>query len=103
VRAANFNTSAQQAILRVLDGANATVTVRGVPLRALTLEQPPTQPNGGGLNSSLVYGTFTVPEAIPVGGTVDVQFQIGVQQGGYYRFFFTVEASLSTAVQTTQQ
>lgn len=95
VRAQNGSTNPQQAILRVLNGANATVTVNGVPLQALTLEQPPTQTNGGGLNSSVVYGTFATPTQIAPGGTADVQFQVGVQQTGYYRFITSLEASVT--------
>lgn len=99
VRAENGSTNPQQAILRVINGANATVTVNGVPLQALTLEQPPTQTNGGGLNSSVVYGTFTTPTQIAPGGTADVQFQVGVQQTGYYRFITSLEA-IATPPQT---
>lgn len=84
---------APQADLRVLsstgtvtDSAGATV----VTVTGLTLETPPAQPNGGGLNSSLT--------AIPPGGslasglTLDVQFLLGVQAEGNFRFFVNVEA-----------
>jgi hypothetical protein len=92
VRAQNGSTASQQAILRVLDGANATFSVDGKPFQALRLETPPTQDAGGALNSSLAVGTIATPQIIPVGGFVDVQFRIAIQQGGYFRFFTITEA-----------
>lgn len=95
VRAQFGSTASQQAILRVLDGNNQTVSVDGAPFQALSLEQPAplTQAGGGGLNSSLVVGTFATPQTIPAGGSVDVQYRLGVQQGGYFRFFISIEAA----------
>jgi hypothetical protein len=64
-----------------------TVTVRGT-----TLEQPPTQPNGGGYNSTLAVGTITTSTPLPPGASVNVQFLLGVQQTGLFRFLVTIEA-----------
>ena len=61
-------------------------------VKGLTIEQPAplTQPNGGGLNSSL---TVTIPGgAIVNGASIDVHFLLGVQQGGSFRFFVNIEA-----------
>ena len=61
-----------------------------VTVLATTLEQPPNQPNGGGYNS-------TVSVALP-GGTlapgaaVNVEFLLGVQTTGTFRFLIITEA-----------
>jgi hypothetical protein len=86
------NRSAGQSDLRVLSSTgvvkdsagNTVVTVNG-----LTLE-PPTQPNGGGLNSTL---TVVLPGGgLAPGNTIDVQFLLGVQEQGNFSFFINVEA-----------
>lgn len=90
--------TAPQADLRVLsstgtvtDSQNQTVaTVMG-----LTLEQPPTQALGGGLNSSL---TVIPPNgSLAAGNSIDVQFLLGVQAEGTFRFFVNVEALPATS------
>ena len=63
-----------------------TQTVRGT-----TLEEPPTQSNGGGFNSSLSAGTITLATPLAPGASIDVRFRLGVQQTGAFRFFVTVE------------
>jgi hypothetical protein len=65
----------------------SNVTVQGT-----TLEQPPSQPNGGGFNSSLGANTVTLGTPIPNGGTLDVRFLLGIQQTGSFKFFINVEA-----------
>ncbi|MEP6919595.1 MAG: lamin tail domain-containing protein [bacterium] len=64
-----------------------TVTIRG-----LTLEEPPTQANGGGLNASVTAGTITLSAPLAVGASINVHFLLGVQQSGAYRVFVNVEA-----------
>jgi hypothetical protein len=61
-----------------------TITVQGT-----TLETPPAQAIGGGHNS-----TFTVNLGTPLaaGASVNVQFLLGVQQTGSFKFFFNIEA-----------
>ncbi|HST51823.1 MAG TPA: hypothetical protein VLJ61_07405 [Pyrinomonadaceae bacterium] len=63
-----------------------TVTVQGT-----TLEQPPSQPNGGGFNSSLSAGTVTLATPLANGASVDVRFLLGIQQTGNFKFFVNVE------------
>ena len=60
------------------DGSTATV-------QGTTLEQPPSQPNGGGFNSSLSAATVTLATPLPPGGSVNVQFLMGIQQAGCYK------------------
>ncbi len=64
-----------------------TVTVRGT-----TLEQPPSQPNGGGINSSLSAGTITLGTPLANGASLNVQFLLGIQTTGTYRFYIIIEA-----------
>ena len=64
-----------------------SVTVLGT-----TLEQPPTQSIGGGLNSSMSAGTITLGTPLAPGASINLQFLLGVQQSGSFKFFFNVEA-----------
>ncbi len=66
---------------------NSSVTVRGT-----TLEQPPSQPNGGGFNSSMSAGTINLATPLANGASIDLRFVLGVQQTGLFKFFINVEA-----------
>ncbi|MGB8507462.1 MAG: lamin tail domain-containing protein [Pyrinomonadaceae bacterium] len=65
----------------------SNVTVRGT-----TLEQPPSQPNGGAFNSSLSAGTITLGTPLANGASVDVRFLLGIQQTGSFKFLINIEA-----------
>jgi len=65
----------------------SNVTVQGT-----TLEQPPSQPNGGGFNSSLSAGTVTLATPLANGASIDLRFLLGIQQTGSFKFFLNVEA-----------
>lgn len=65
----------------------ASVTVRGT-----TLETPPAQPNGGGLNSTLSTGVVSLAQPLAPGNSVNIQFLLGVKQSGSFRFIIIVEA-----------
>jgi uncharacterized repeat protein (TIGR01451 family) len=67
--------------------APCTVTVHGT-----TLEQPPNQPSGGGLNSSLAAATITLATPLANGASINVQFLLGVQQTGTFRYLVIIEA-----------
>jgi hypothetical protein len=67
--------------------AGAVVLTEGT-----TLEEPPAQPNGGGFNSTLSAGTITLITPLANGAGINLQFLLGVQQAGSYRFFINVEA-----------
>ena len=64
-----------------------TVNVQGT-----TLEQPPSQPNGGGFNSTLSAGTVTLGTPLASGASINLQFLLGIQQTGTFKFFVNVEA-----------
>ncbi len=81
--------------LRVLSSTAQTVTDSGalpVSLIAVTLQTPPLQSNGGGLNSSLGAGSITTTAPLAAGASVNLEFTLGVQTTGTFRFFINVEA-----------
>ena len=86
------NRTAGQADMRVLSSTGAVINSAGDTLETvngLTLEPPP-QPNGGGLNSSL---TVVLPGgSLSPGNSIDVQLLLGVQEQGDFAFFVNVEA-----------
>jgi hypothetical protein len=61
------------------------------------LEGPPAQPNGGALNSTLTVGNITLGAPLAPGASVNVQFLLGIQQTGLFRFFINVEALTDNA------
>jgi hypothetical protein len=61
-----------------------TITVQGT-----TLETPPAQSLGGGHNSTI---TVTLGTPLAAGASVNLQFLLGVQQTGSFKFFFNIEA-----------
>ncbi len=68
-------------------GPGAAITINGT-----TLEQPPNQPSGGGQNASMSAGTITLGSPLANGAAINLQFLLGVQNTGSYRFFVNVEA-----------
>jgi uncharacterized repeat protein (TIGR01451 family) len=87
--------------LRALDSTEVEVTMNnGMPtmLRATLLQS--TETLGGGINSTLVLplmGGTLAPDA-----HVDVQFRLGVQRSGAFRFFVNVEAATGTPLTRTK-
>jgi hypothetical protein len=65
----------------------SNVTVNGT-----TLEQPPSQPNGGGFNSSLSSGTVTLATPLANGASIDIRWLLGIQQTGTFKLFVNIEA-----------
>jgi methionine-rich copper-binding protein CopC len=64
-----------------------SITVLGT-----TLEQPPAQASGGAHNSSMSAGTITLATPLAPGSSINLQFLLGVQQTGSFKFFFNIEA-----------
>jgi uncharacterized repeat protein (TIGR01451 family) len=83
----NINDAATCASTGTPSTPPCSVTVQGT-----TLEQPPNQPGGGGLNSSLASGTITLATPLANGASVNVQFLLGVQQTGTFRWLIIIEA-----------
>lgn len=81
-----------QADLRALTSSTIEVTFTGGvggTASGITLEEPPTQSLGGGLNSS-----WNVPllGGLAPGQTIAVNITVGVQQAGSFRFAVIIEA-----------
>jgi hypothetical protein len=79
------------------DAATCTASGAGSPpcsvtVKGTTLEQPPTQPNGGGFNSTLSSGTITLGTPLANGASINVSFLLGVQTTGKFRFLVIIEA-----------
>ena len=81
--------------LRVISSSTSSVILSGggmSTVQGLTREEPPVQPNGGGLNTSLSAATVTLATPLAPGASIDVNLLLGVQQTGTFRFFVNVEA-----------
>jgi len=63
-----------------------TVNVQGS-----TLEQPPSQLNGGGFGSTMSAGTVTLGTPLPNGASINLRFLLGIQQTGSFKFYVNVE------------
>lgn len=68
------------------DNTPCTITVQGT-----TLEQPPSQPNGGAFNSSFSAGTISLDTPLAPGASINLQFLFGVQQTGSFKFSINIE------------
>ena len=79
--------------IRALDSGDIQVTVNGNPVDVLGtfVEEPPDQPNGGALNSSMAVGAIDLDDQLEDGESVSVQFLLGIMQTGGYRFYVNIE------------
>lgn len=84
-----FPAPAGIADLRPRTSSNIVVTVdrppcgtgtSNVTVQGTTLEQPPSQPNGGGFNSVFSVNSVTLATPLANGATIDVRFLLGIQQ-----------------------
>jgi hypothetical protein len=80
------------AVVVTVDRAPCGVGTSNVTVQGTTLEQPPSQPNGGGFNSSMSAGTVTLATPLANGATIDLRFLLGLQQTGSFKFYLNVEA-----------
>lgn len=80
------------AVVVTVDRAPCGSGTSNVTVQGTTLEQPPSQPNGGGFNSSMSSGTVTLATPLANGASLDVRWLLGIQQTGSFKFFVNVEA-----------
>jgi Bacterial Ig domain/Calx-beta domain/Matrixin len=78
----------------VNDATTCTASGAGAPpctvtTNGLTLEMPPNQTNGGGYNSTL---TVNLGSPLANGASLNVNFLLGIQTTGTFRFLIIVEA-----------
>ena len=87
-----YSPNGAQSDLRELDSVDTTVTLSdgtSVPVKGTVVEGS-SQPLGGGLSTSLLV---TLPASgLPAGESVNVQFVLGVQKEGSFRFAVLTEA-----------
>lgn len=92
---ATFPSPSGIADLRPSTSVSAVVPITGggtATVQGTTLDQPPSQPNGGGFNSSMTAGTVSAGNPLADGASIDVQFQLGIQQTGCYTFAIIAES-----------
>ena len=84
------------AVVVTVDRAPCGSGTSNVTVQGTTLEQPPSQPNGGGFNSTLSAGTVTLATPLGPGDSIDLRFLLGIQQTGNFKFLINVEADNKT-------
>lgn len=69
-----------------------------VQVRGVRLEDPPSQPFGGGYNASLSADFITLATPLPDGQSVNLVFKVGIMREGPFRFILNIEAQNSPQV-----
>ncbi len=92
-----LTSSIESSIGPVNDSTTCTAAAAGSPpctvvVQATTLETPPNQAIGGGYNSTLSSGTITTGTPLNNGSSILINFKLGVEKTGSFRFFIIVEA-----------
>ncbi|HEX5705874.1 MAG TPA: Ig-like domain-containing protein [Pyrinomonadaceae bacterium] len=87
----------------VVGGVNDAATCGGsapcsVNVVGTTLEQPPAQANGGGVNSTLGVGTITLGSPLPSGASANLHLLFGVQQTGDYHVSLVIETATGGSI-----
>jgi subtilisin-like proprotein convertase family protein len=80
------------AVVVTVDRAPCGSGTSNVTVQGTTLEQPPSQPNGGGFNSTMSAGTVTLATPLANGASIDLRFLFGIQQTGAFAIAIVVEA-----------
>ncbi len=69
----------------------SATTPCSINVEGTTIETPPSQLNGGGFNTSISAGTITLGTPLANGASISLQFLLGIQQTGTFKFFINVE------------
>jgi hypothetical protein len=81
----------------VVTGVNDAATCSPAPapcaatVQGTTLEEPPSQPDGGAFNSTLSAGTVTLATPLAPGASINVQFLYGIKQTGTFKVLVNIE------------
>ena len=75
-----------------INGANGSCPGNSCSVQGVTLEEPPAQSLGGGINSTLAAGTVSFAAPLADGGTLNLNFLLGIEQEGNFRFSVLAEA-----------
>ena len=62
-----------------------------VNIQGTTLEEPPSQPNGGAFNSTWSSGTITLGTPLANGASINIRLLFGIQQTGSFKFYINIE------------
>ena len=84
-----------QAVLEAVSSPGGTFG--GVTVAGLTLQQPPNQPNGGGVNSTWDASVDLPSTGLLPGSGINVEFEFKVIQGGKFNFAYNAEAPAGLA------
>ena len=89
--------SSTASVLRAVTSSDATVPTTGGNLlvRGTSLEQPPTQADGGGLNSSMRVSAVSAGTPLAAGASIDLQFVFNVVENGDLNVVLNAEASFT--------
>lgn len=92
--------------LRALTSGQISVTVTGGAshtVEGTALEQPPTQPSGGGFNSTLAVNSVTLANPLANGTSVDLRFLLGVNNNqSNFRFLVAPEVVTTAPVSASE-
>ena len=87
--------------LRVLTSSNTVVSLSGggtANISGTTLETPPTQSAGGGLNGSIILPGVTFSTPLAAAASTNLQFTLGVQTAGTFNFCLVPESLSASTV-----
>ena len=87
-----------QAVLTMLDSTDSNITLSNgstVSVKGTKVEQPPNQPNAGGLNSTHAPGGISLTTPLQPGQTLYYEIKFGVHANGGFRYNATLELELS--------
>ena len=76
----------------LIDDAPCGTGYSNITVLGTTLEEPPSQSNGGAFNSSLSAGTVTLGTPLANGASIDLRFLFGLQQHGQYKVGLLLES-----------
>jgi len=88
--------------LRGITSADTSVPVSGggsVNVSGTTVETPPAQANGGGINATFAVPDVTIASPLAVGASINVQFVFGVQATGAFNVCVFAEGDPTLASQ----
>ena len=75
-----------------ITGSNPACPGNTCTVLGTTLDEPPTQFNGGGFNSAMSVNTVALATPLAPGQSINVRFLLGIQGTGQFRFFINIEA-----------
>jgi len=89
-------TGVDEPSVSVSDATTCTSQTLGNPctvtVNKTTLETSPAQPLGGGYNATLTSGTITTDAPLAPGQSILINFKLGVEKTGLFRFYIIIEA-----------